>query len=113
MGKPGPSGTQKRRADATVEENVSKRVLKTNRFAVLAESVEKKERCPPFYTKGFPEELYSKLDYYVKQGLQKAAAPKQKATKPSKTAAKKPKTPKPKKAAPAKKAAAKKTAAKK
>lgn len=68
MGKPGPPGTQKRRADGEEEEN---RVLKANRFAALAsDNVEKKERLPPFYTKGFPEHLYKDIDYYVKRGLQ-------------------------------------------
>nr|XP_029718199.1 uncharacterized protein LOC115260969 [Aedes albopictus] len=65
---PPPPGTQKRRADGEEEEN---RVLKANRFAALAsDNVEKKERLPPFYTKGFPEHLYKDIDYYVKRGLQ-------------------------------------------
>lgn len=31
--------------------------------------MEKKERFPPFYMKGFSEHLYNDIDYYVKRRL--------------------------------------------
>lgn len=69
MGKGGPSN--KRRADGEVDTSTaSKRLLQTNKFAPLAEeTIEKKERLPPFYTRGFPENFGADIDYYVKKGL--------------------------------------------
>ncbi|XP_062703193.1 uncharacterized protein LOC115260592 [Aedes albopictus] len=66
MGKGGP--TNKRHADGEVDTSTaSKRLLQTNKFAPLAaETFEKEEQLPPFYTTGFPENFGADIDYYVK-----------------------------------------------
>lgn len=88
MGKPGDSGRGKRPSDGE-DETAHKRLLDNNLFASLAAEkaaekaakaakankpataagVQKKERMPPFYTKGFPETLCQDLDNSDKQGL--------------------------------------------
>lgn len=87
MGKPGDSGRGKRPSDGE-DETARKRLLDNNLYASLAAEkepkaakankpataagVKKKEKMPPFYTRGFPEKLCQDMDFYVKKGLQVA-----------------------------------------
>lgn len=78
MGKPSPCGGQKNGgkrpapADSDIDGTNIKRVLANNPFSLLQEGggiVEKKEKFPPFYAKGQPRELLTKLNELVHKGL--------------------------------------------
>ncbi|XP_065082897.1 uncharacterized protein LOC135705217 [Ochlerotatus camptorhynchus] len=80
MGKPGLCGSQKQGGKRTADNNVdarhTKRELPLNQFSLLQEddgerreSVEKKEKLPPFYVKGQPRELLDNLNVLVRKGL--------------------------------------------
>lgn len=55
------------------DQSCSKRLLTSNRFAVLSEegkeNMEKKERLPPFYVKGFPANFQEDINQLVSKGL--------------------------------------------
>lgn len=76
---PEPPGSKRHRNQSLPNEEEatsSKRLLESNQYAQLpaddgtaAEEIEKKEKLPPFYVKGFPSTFRRNLDELISRGL--------------------------------------------
>lgn len=76
MGKASSGSTTnagKRTRTGNSTDPVAKKLLANNRYAVLEDGaepvIEKKEKVPPFYVKGFPESFREVIYFYINKGL--------------------------------------------